>query len=183
MRGKREKGTRIWREMESRRISELRRVHETALDKEEAMRAIALREACDDARHEKERKEDLERERDLTRAADKQRLEFQAEKLHQNELHEAEAAVRHREMMESKLVEAERVRKADAMTAALMAVIVSNQEEAAKGRELATRQAAILEALMRERVASADMAEAEVAVAPSVRTRPKRAVGQGVDLN
>ena len=69
------------------------------------------------------------------------------------------------------------------MTAALMAVIVSNQEEAAKGRELATRQAAILEALMRERVASADMAEAEVAVAPTGRTRAKRAVGQGVDLN
>ena len=53
--------------------------------------------------------------------------------MQQNELHEAEAAVRHREMMESKRVEAERARKADATMAALMTVILGNQEEAAKG--------------------------------------------------
>ena len=119
----------------------------------------------------------------MTRAAEKQRLEFQEEKLHQNELHEAEAAGRHREMMESKLVEAERARKADATVAALMAVILDNQEETAKGRELATRQAEILEALMRERAAPAGSAETEVATAPSNRTRAKRAISQGVELN
>ena len=53
-------------------------------------------------------------------------------------------------MMESKRVETERARKADDTMAALMAVILGNQEEAAKGREPATRQAEILEAMMRE---------------------------------
>ena len=146
------------------------------------MRAMAEREVCEQARHEKERKEDQEREREMTRAVEKQRLEFQEEKLQQNELHEAEAAGRHREMMESKQVEAERARKADAMTAALMAVILGNQEEAAKGRELATRQAEILEVLMRERAAPTGPAEMEVAVNLPNR-RAKRVVGQGVELN
>ena len=86
-------------------------------------------------------------------------------------------------MMKSKRVEAERARKADATVAALMAVILGNQEEAAKGRELATRHAEILEALMRERAVPAGSSETEVAMAPSNRTRAKRAVGQGVELN
>ena len=83
-------------------------------------------------------------------------------------------------MMESKRVEAERARKADATMAALMAVILGNQEESVKGRELETRQAEILEALIRER---AGPAEAEVPATLAGRSRAKRAVGSGAELN
>ena len=122
----------------------------------------------------------------MTRAADRQRREFQAEKVHQKEVHEAEAAVRHKEIMESRGVEAERIRKADAMTAALMAVILNNQEEAAKGREIAARQSEALEALMKERAAptgASARTELDAVVAPPNRLRGKRLVGAEMEQN
>ena len=162
-----------------------------AADRAEVLRVVEDRKANEEARHDKERKEDLEREAEINRVAERQRAEFQAEKIRQKEGHEVEAAARHREIIERAVAETERVRKADAVTAALMAVILSNQEEATKAREQATRQSEALEALlMRERAqpttATNETAAATMALAASSSsrtTRPKKPVGAETDQN
>ena len=89
------------------------------------------RQRNDDARHEKERLEDLAREETLNTAIALQRETQHQQLVAQQATADREAGERHREIMAKADEEAERGKKSESLTSTLLSLLLSNQAAAA----------------------------------------------------
>ena len=105
------------------------------------------RQLNDDARHDRERLEDLAREETLNIATALQRETQHQQLVAQQTTADRDAGERHREIMAKAAEEAERDKKSESLTATLLSLLLSNQAAAAT-------QAEVLATLLKERNAT-----------------------------
>ena len=133
------------------------------------------RQLNDEARHDRERLEDLAREETLNIATALQRETQHQQLVAQQATADRDAGERHREIMAKAAEEAERDKKSESLTATLLSLLLSNQAAAATTAEA-------LACLMRDRNVTPSEAAGGGVVATedkgSRKTRDKAPVGK-----
>jgi hypothetical protein len=165
------------RQEEAARRSEAELVESAARAEREGklLRLDEERQLNDEARHDRERLEDLAREETLNIATALQRETQHQQLVAQQATADRDAGERHREIMAKAAEEAERDKKSESLTATLLSLLLSNQAAAATTAEA-------LACLMRDRNVTPSEAAGGGVVATedkgSRKTRDKAPVGK-----